>query len=89
MMENNACYDTPLDVEIDIMQWRCKALGEGASQPDYQPMKATAPALVVVPMPGSRVTPETAQEIYRMALELSRAAFRPSLLELTRQFCLN
>jgi hypothetical protein len=88
-MENSRRDGTPLDVEIDIMQARWKLLGEGASQPDYPFGKMQAPALVIVPIPGSRMTPETAEEIYRVALEWARAAFRPSLVDLARGFCLN
>ena len=72
--------------ELDIMQSRGIVLGEGASTPYYRATPVVDPVLMVCPIWGMRMTPEVVQEIYRVALEQSRAAFRPSF---SQRICLN
>ena len=87
---DNGASDVPLPyAEFDIMQSRWLILGEGASTPYHRPAPALDPVLVVCLIWGVRMTPELVQEIYRVALERSRAAFRPSMRELAQRVCLN
>jgi len=64
---------------------------EGASTPYYRAAFTEVPALVVFPvfLSGVGITPEDAQQIYRVALERARAACRPSIWNLTQRICLN
>jgi hypothetical protein len=64
---------------------------EGASTPYYRAPFPEVPALVVFPAPisGVEITPDDAQEIYRIALERALAACRPSIWNLAQRVCLN
>jgi hypothetical protein len=64
---------------------------EGASTPYYRAALTQVPALVVFPVSatGVGISPQDAQQIYRLALERARAACRPSIWNLAQHICLN
>ena len=65
--------------------------GDGASAPGFRPRIATIPVAVVGTMlgPAASWTPESVQEIYRLAQEWARAALGGSAYERAQRLSWN